>query len=115
MILTYLTLRSEQSKPLWLSLQHYPVATLQHSKYSFIIKNKILYIRDVFLIKHLCFQDIVEKDALAEIKRNFSFFSVSQQQELAVHPNDFVRSFVYEIGIMFEDNDQGKYIRAGKI
>lgn len=69
----------------------------------------------MFLIKHLCFQDIVEKDALAEIKRNFSFFSVSQQQELAVHPNDFVRSFVYEIGIMFEDNDQGKYIRAGKI
>jgi len=52
-------------------------------------------------------EDIVEKDALAEIKRNFSFFSVSQQQELAVHPNDFVRSFVYEIGIMFEDNDQG--------
>jgi len=55
-------------------------------------------------------EDAVEEKALAEIKRNISFFSTIQQQELAVHPDDFIRSFVYEIGIMFDDNEQGKLI-----
>jgi len=52
-------------------------------------------------------EDIVEPKALAEIKRNFSFFSPTQQQELAVHPGDFIRSFIYEVGIMFDDNEEG--------
>lgn len=47
----------------------------------------------------------VTTECLKEIKLNISLFSLAQRQRLTVSKADIYYNFVYQIGIMFEDED----------
>ncbi|KAK7864218.1 hypothetical protein R5R35_002059 [Gryllus longicercus] len=53
-------------------------------------------------------EGLVTKDALSEVKRNMSLFSVEQRHDLFVDKEDIYFSFPYQIGIMFNDDDQNQ-------
>ena len=48
-------------------------------------------------------EDLVDADALAEIKKNMAGFSMAQRELLAVDPEDIFFSFPFEIGIIIPD------------
>ncbi len=52
------------------------------------------------------------KDCIYELKRNVSLFTEQQRQRLAVSKDDYISSFIYQIGIMFDDNQEpGSFLR----
>ncbi len=56
--------------------------------------------------------DALSNDCLQELKRNLSLFSMQQRERLQVSKDDFLMSFIYQIGIMFDDDhDPGKNLR----
>ena len=56
-------------------------------------------------------ENVVTQDALQELKRNISIFTLQQRQELALSKEDIYFCFPYEIGIMFV-NDDSKFVRV---
>jgi hypothetical protein len=56
-------------------------------------------------------ENLVTQDALAELKRNISTFTLHQRQELALSKEDIYFCFPYEIGIMSID-DESKFVRV---
>ncbi|KAJ4434541.1 hypothetical protein ANN_23103 [Periplaneta americana] len=53
-------------------------------------------------------ENMVTQDALQEVKRNLSTFSMLQRQELALLKDDIYFSFPYQIGVMFSDDDKNQ-------
>jgi hypothetical protein len=56
-------------------------------------------------------ENLVTQDALIELKRNISTFSLLQRQEMALSKEDIYFCFPYEIGIMSID-DESKFVRV---
>jgi hypothetical protein len=56
-------------------------------------------------------ENMVTQDALEEVKRNMSTFTLHQRQELALSKEDIYFCFPYQIGVMFSDDDS-KFVRV---
>lgn len=56
-------------------------------------------------------ENLVTQEALIELKRNISTFTLHQRQELALSKEDIYFCFPYEIGIMSIDDDS-KFVRV---
>ncbi|PSN58097.1 hypothetical protein C0J52_06493 [Blattella germanica] len=52
--------------------------------------------------------NLMTSDALVEVKKNMSTFSLHQRQELAISKEDIYFSFPYQIGVMFSEDDRLK-------
>ncbi|XP_064475117.1 m-AAA protease-interacting protein 1, mitochondrial-like [Ornithodoros turicata] len=55
---------------------------------------------------------LVTNDALPEIQRNLSLLNVRQRQNLVVRIADIYFCFLYQIGIIMDDNSQRRYVEA---
>ncbi|XP_029658399.1 uncharacterized protein LOC115232575 [Octopus sinensis] len=55
-------------------------------------------------------QHIVEPEALQEIQNNYADLSYSQRTSLAIKPEDIFLRFIYEIGMMFDDNENQRFV-----
>ncbi|XP_067001256.1 uncharacterized protein [Anabrus simplex] len=51
---------------------------------------------------------LVAEEALEEVKRNISTFSIQQRQMLDITKDDIYFSFPYQIGVMFNDDDKNQ-------
>ena len=49
--------------------------------------------------------NLVTPEALREVKKNISTYSMQQRQELAILKDDIYFTFPYQIGVMFSDDD----------
>jgi len=58
-------------------------------------------------------EDLCTQECLKTVKRNLSMFSVKQRAELDLQENDIFFSFLYQIGILMDDepNSEGHYGR----
>ncbi|XP_055932133.1 m-AAA protease-interacting protein 1, mitochondrial-like [Argiope bruennichi] len=52
---------------------------------------------------------LVTDDAIAEIKRNYSSLNIKERQDLLTKFSDIFISFPYQIGIIFDDDNQKRY------
>nr|CAD7587247.1 unnamed protein product [Timema genevievae] len=55
-------------------------------------------------------QGLVTNETLQEVKSNIAEFSMQQRLELALSKEDIYFSFPYQIGVMFNDNDQQRFV-----
>nr|CAD7265688.1 unnamed protein product [Timema shepardi] len=55
-------------------------------------------------------QGLVTDETLQEVKSNIAEFSMQQRLELALSKEDIYFSFPYQIGVMFNDNDQQRFV-----
>ncbi|GAB1602797.1 uncharacterized protein LOC115232575 [Argonauta hians] len=55
-------------------------------------------------------QNVVDPEALQEIQNNYADLSVSQRSSLAIRPEDIFLRFIYEIGMMFDDNENQRFV-----
>ena len=53
-------------------------------------------------------EPLVEKQCLDDIKRKLSFSNAQQREKLKVKAENIYGQFLYEIGMMFDDEEQGK-------
>ncbi|CAB3377960.1 Hypothetical predicted protein [Cloeon dipterum] len=52
--------------------------------------------------------DLVDKDALLEIRSSLSRFSVQQLSDLAINKEDIYFCFPYEVGVMFDEEEESQ-------
>lgn len=55
-------------------------------------------------------RDVVEPSALQEIQNNYADLSMSQRNFLAIKPEDLFLRFIYEIGMMFDDSANQRFV-----
>ncbi|GBM86962.1 m-AAA protease-interacting protein 1, mitochondrial [Araneus ventricosus] len=52
---------------------------------------------------------LVAEDAIAEIKRNYSSLNIKERQDLLTKFNDILITFPYQVGIIFDDDNQKRF------
>ena len=55
-------------------------------------------------------EPLVEKSCLDDIKRKLSFSTAKQREKLRVKAENIYGQFLYEVGIMFDETEEGKKI-----
>ena len=55
-------------------------------------------------------ETLVEKSCLDDIKRKLSFSTAKQREKLRVKAENIYGQFLYEVGIMFDETEQGKIV-----
>ena len=56
-------------------------------------------------------EPLLEKKCLDDIKRKLSFSTSQQREKLKVKAENIYGQFLYQVGIMFDDEEQGNVIR----
>lgn len=73
------------------------------AKHALFVISRALSVGDVDSL-----QDLVDKQALAEIKQNLSRYSADSLAALAIHnPEDVYLTFPYQVGIIMNDTEKG--------
>ena len=54
-------------------------------------------------------ESLLEKRCLDDIKRKLSFSTATQREQLKVKAENIYVQCLYEIGIMFDDGEEGKF------
>lgn len=55
-------------------------------------------------------EGLVTSEAVQEVSRNYQNLSSTQRQFVSVNTNDLFFRFVYEIGMIFDDNTQRRFV-----
>ncbi|XP_050418744.1 m-AAA protease-interacting protein 1, mitochondrial [Patella vulgata] len=53
---------------------------------------------------------LVEDEAIKEIERNYGYLNIKQKNEIPVKREDIIHRFIYEIGMMFDDNSKKRFV-----
>ncbi|KAK6165654.1 hypothetical protein SNE40_022540 [Patella caerulea] len=53
---------------------------------------------------------LVEDEAIKEIERNYVYLNNKQKYEIPVKRDDIIHRFIYEIGMMFDDNSNKRFV-----
>lgn len=51
-------------------------------------------------------ENLLTPECLKIVKENLSLFSMSQRQRLSLEPEDVTSSFIYQIGILMNDEEE---------